>query len=131
MGARANVQKIELILRSRDFNRRVGLISNYDDLEWLGLTGHCFAGSFSRKHLPDLLRFCAENPEYHIVTCDGPGRSVNRLLPDRDFYKIANGDKDPCLVLNYLLNPDLQVSWEDTISSTLAESDHIKNRSKT
>ena len=130
MGARAREDKIELMVESDRFNRRVGLITNYYDLEWLGLNGHDFCGGFGSQHLPQLLRFCQENPDYHIVSCDGPGRCVNRLLLEKDFYMLANKDKDPALVLNYLLDPEWPTLLEEGISSALAELDHIKNRRK-
>ena len=130
MGARAREQKIELIVRSRDFNRRVGLITNYYDLEWLGLSGHDFSGLFRSRFLPQLIRFCKENPEYHILTSDGPGRLLNQLVEGKSFYMIGDGDKDPALVLNYLLDPQWPVSYEDGISEALAQLDNIKNRRK-
>ena len=130
MGARARENQVELIVQSKEFKRRVGLISNYYDLEWLGLNGHDFCGVFGAGHLPQLISFCRENPEYHIVSCDGPGRSVNRLLFGKDFYQIASGDRNPAIVLNYLLDPKLMVSWEDAVSSALAVFDDVKNRIK-
>ena len=126
MSARAKENKIELMVQSEDFNRQVGLINNYYDLEWLGLTGQDFSGAFGSWHLPQLIDFCRENPEYHIVSSDGPGRFVNCLLPDKVQYMIANKDNDPALVLNYLLDPQWPLLWEDGISSALAELDNIK-----
>ena len=130
MGARASEHKIELFVTSRDFNRRVGLITNYYDLEWLGLTGHDFCGTFECRFLPQLIQFCKDNPEYHILTSSGPGRLINCLVEGNDFYKVGDGDKDPALVLNYLLDPQWLVSYEDGISSALAELDNVKNRRK-
>jgi hypothetical protein len=40
---------------------------------------------------------------------------------------IANGDKDPALMLNYLLDPNWLLNHEDGVSSALAELDDIKN----
>ena len=130
MGARARENKIELIVQSRDFNRRVGLIKNYYDLEWLGLSGHDFCRAFRRCFLPQLIQFCKENPEYHIVTSDGPGRLINRLVEEKSFYLIGVGEKDPALVLNYLFDPHWPVSYEDGVSAALAELDNLKNRRK-
>ena len=130
MGARAREHKIELFLNARVFNKRVGLVKNYYEIEWLGLTGHDFCGSFGRSCLPQLIQFCKDNPEYHIVSCDGPGRYINRLVAHQSFYMIGDGDKDPNLVLNSLLDPQWQVLYEDGVSSGLAEFDNIKNRRK-
>ena len=128
MGARAKENKIELIVASEDFNRRVGLINNYYDLEWLGLSGHDFCGAFEFGFLPQLIQFCEDNPEYHLLTCDGPGRLLNRLVQGKSFYKIGNGDTEPALVNNYLLDPQWPLLLEDGISSALTELDNIKNR---
>ncbi|MBM4253795.1 MAG: hypothetical protein FJ146_17650 [Deltaproteobacteria bacterium] len=130
MGARAKVYKAALMVKSYDFSRRVGLIKNYYDLERLGLTGHDFCGKFPSCFLPRLIRFCKENPRYHVVSSDGPGRLINRLVEGKCFYLIGNGDKDPALELNYLLDPEWPVLWEDGISSALAEIQDIKNGRK-
>jgi len=130
MGARAREQQIELIVRSRDFNRRVGLITNYYDLEWLGLVGHDFSGSFDYRFLTQLQRFCKDHPEYHILSSDGPGRLINCFVEGKDFYQLGDADADPALVLNYLLDPQWSLSYEDCINAALTEIDNIKNRRK-
>jgi len=130
MGARAREDRIELYVSYSDFNRRVGLINNYYDLESLGLKGHDFSGCFMCDDLGQLIKFCRQNRQYHIVSCDGPGRSVNRLIHGKDYYMLANGDKDPALVLNYLLDPNWPLSYEDGVSSALAELNDIKNGGK-
>jgi len=128
--ARAGKNKSELLVSARDFNQRVGLVKDFYELEWLGLSGHDFCGSFGRSCLPQLVQFCDDNPEYHILTCDGPGRYVNRLVADKSFYMIGDGDKNPNLLLNRLLHPHWQVLYEDGVSAALAEMDNIKNRRK-
>ena len=130
MVARAKENKIELLVRYQDFNRRVGLVNNYCELEFLGLTGQDFSGAFRGRYLPQLVQFCKDNPDYHILSGDGPGRLVNRLILERNYYMIGDGDQDPALVLNYLLDPQWPVLAEDGISAALAELEHIKNRRK-
>ena len=130
MGARSRVNKIELMVESDRFNRRVGLITIFYDLEWLGLSGHDFSGLFRSCFIPQLIQFCKENPEYHILTSGGPGRLLNHLVEGKSFYMIGDGDKDPALVLNYLLDPQWPISYEDGISEALAELNNIKNRRK-
>ncbi len=130
MSARARPDKIELIVSFSDFNRRAGVITNFYDLWALGLRGHDFCGCFGYRDLPQLEAFCSNDDEYHIVTCDGPGRSVNRLIRGKHIYMIANGDRDPALTLNYLLDPEWEVSYEDGISSALAKLEDIKNGRK-
>ena len=130
MGARAREDRIQLYVSYRDFNLRVGLINNYYDLESLGLKGHDFGGCFMCDELGQLITFCRDNRQYHIVSCDGPGRRVNTLIHGKDYYMLANGDRDPALVLNYLLDPNWPLSYEDGVSSALAELNDIKNGGK-
>ena len=128
MDVRVKANKVELIVNSEEFNRRVGLISNFHELEWLGLSGHDFSGVFTSSFLPSLIEFCKCNSDHHILTCDAPGRLLNGLVEGEDFYMIGNGDKDPALVLNYLLDPLWPVAYEDGIRSALAELNNIKDR---
>ena len=130
MAARANGEKAVLYFKSRDFYQRVGVINNFHELEWLGLAGHDFSGTFGSWMLPELIRFCRDNPEYHILSSNGPGRVVNQLLEGKVYYMIANGDRDPTLTLNQILDPYWPVLFEDGISSALSELDNIKNRRK-
>ena len=129
MGARAITAKVELSVSSDEFNRRVGLISNFYELEWLGLNGHDFSGVFTIRDLPSLIEFCRVHRNHHILTLVGPGRMLNRLVEGGNFFMIGNGDKDPGLLLNYLLDPLWPVAYEDGINSALTELDNIKNRS--
>ncbi|MCX6106206.1 MAG: hypothetical protein NTY08_10295 [Proteobacteria bacterium] len=130
MGARAKENRVELIVNYSAFKSRVGLITYYYDLEWLGFTGHDFSGSFNPCHLPQLEAFCGHNPDHHIVSSMGPGRFVNKLVQGSRSYRLANKDKDPSLMLNFLLDPEWSLIVEDGISSALAEIHDIKNRRK-
>ena len=131
VGARARENHVELIVNYDEFYSRVGLVTNYYDLEWLGFVGHDFAGSFDPCHLPQLLTFCEQNPDHHVVSIVAPGRYVNKLVPGEDnTYLLANNDKDPCIVLNHLLDPEWLLIVEDGISAALAEIHDIKNRRK-
>jgi hypothetical protein len=42
MAAKGYEHKIELILQSKEFKRRLGLMTNFYELEWLGLGGNDF-----------------------------------------------------------------------------------------
>jgi len=127
MGARAKINKIELMVSLEHFFRRVGIIKNYYRLESLGLSDHDFSGMFPGDRLSQLTRFCERNPRYHIVSSVGEERFVNRVVIGADFYLIADGERDPVLELNFLLDPEWHVLWEDGISETLAEINNIKN----
>lgn len=130
MGARVRENKVDLIVSLEDFYRRVGAVHNYYELEWLGLTGHDFCGVFVGQLLPLLLTFCDENPEYHIVSSVGVGHFVNRLVHEGDFHMIARGDRDPAIELNFLLDPQWPLIYEEGMAAAFAEINHIKNSRK-
>ena len=130
MGARANKDKVLLLVNYDDYFRRVGVVKNFYVLERLGLTGHDFCGLFGWRLLPQLIKFVRENPKYHIVSSVGKDRFVNRLTEDANGYLIANGDRDPALELNILLDPLWPIMWEDGMAAALAEINHIKNSRK-
>ena len=130
MGARAKENRVELIVNYTAFKSRVGLITNYYDLEWLGFTGHDFSGRFDPTYVRQLITFCDQNPDHHIVSVVVPGRYVNKLVLGSRSYKIANKDRDPGIVLNHLLDPEWPLIVEDGVSAALAELSDIKNGHK-
>ncbi len=128
MGALAKENHIELFVSAEAFDQRVGMIRNYWELKWLGFELSNFAGMFTEDELPDLQGFIHENPEYHIVTNVSSGRYVNKYVPQNRLYFLANGDRNPCLVLNHLIDPMAPLIHEDMVRETLAVLKNIKNR---
>jgi len=120
MGATGREDHTELIVDMDEFNRRVGFVSSYLELEWLGFKTESYGGSFRARRLPELFAFCAANPDYHIMTYTDLGRVANKCVPDKDLYFLAKGDKNPCLVLNHLIDPARALVAEETIGSALA-----------
>ncbi|MBM4254109.1 MAG: hypothetical protein FJ146_19255 [Deltaproteobacteria bacterium] len=130
MGARTKTNKAELMVSRRKFFDRVGVVTNFYELELLGLAGHDFCGLCIKSLLPQLIKFTEINPEYHIVSSVGVGRFANRYCEDADAYLIANGDRDPLIEVNYLLDPLWPVIWEDGMAAAIAEINNIKNGRK-
>ncbi|MBM4253978.1 MAG: hypothetical protein FJ146_18580 [Deltaproteobacteria bacterium] len=130
MGARAKEKKVELMVNRREFFDRVGMVTNYYELEWLGLSGHDFCGLFLDSSFPELLKFCGENPDYHLVSSVGVGCFVNRIEEGADFFMIAKGEKNQNLELNYLLDPQWALIYEEGMAAAIAEIDNIKNSQK-
>ena len=120
MGASGCGDRIELIVDICEFYRRVGLVASYLDLEWLGLQPNLCSDFFWSEDLPHLQQFCRENPEYHIVSSSSPGRLENRYVPGAQTYSIANGDRNPNLVLNPMVNPKWALVDEEVVCSALA-----------
>jgi len=127
MGAKANHSKVELMVSYDDYFRRVGAVKNFFELERLGLTGHDFCGIFDTTQLPALENFVAQHPTYHIVSSLGKGRYVNRFCENANSYLIANGDRDPLLQLNFLLDPQWPLIYEEGMAAAIAELNNIKN----
>lgn len=83
-----------------DFERRVGVLNWYEDVEALGFTTDCFTGAFYHRDIPMLKNFCFDNPQFHIVTFFSITHSVNRIDHSGKAFFLANGEKDPSLELN-------------------------------
>ena len=130
MGASAREDKLEIMVSTPAFYQRTGIVYDYQEIEWLGFALDNFVGIFTVKELPSLLKFCEENSEYHVVTCTDPGRHINRYVPDHKTYRLANGDKNPNLVLNWLLDPMRPLVHEDFVREALAALDDVKNSHK-
>ena len=126
MSATAREDRIELIVDINIFFNRVGIVGHYEELEWLGFKVECFAGSFRSERVPELQRFCQENPEYHIVSYTGDGRYENKYVPGQVLYRLANGDRNPILVLNHLVDPKQALVAEEIVCAALAVLDDVK-----
>ncbi|MBM4254240.1 MAG: hypothetical protein FJ146_19920 [Deltaproteobacteria bacterium] len=132
MGAKANQSKVELMVDYAEYFRRVGAVKDFYELVRLGLTGHDFSGIFCCSSLPMLKNFVKDHPKYHIVSSVGKDRFVNRLSEDADTngYLIAEGDRDPALELNFLLDPQWPLIYEEGMAAAIAELNNIKNSRK-
>ena len=119
MSASGHQDRIELMIDIHQYFRRVGMISDFRELAWLGFDMGIYLSIFSQHLTAQLLTFCRENPEYHVVTSVDPGRWVNKYVPDCRCYKLANGDKNPNLVLNPLVSPERALVDEEVICSAL------------
>ena len=100
MGATAKEFAPEIIEDIPTFNRRVGMISFSHKLIPLGFHLKMSDGLFDESHLDELLDFCKQNKNYHIVTITGDFHYTNRFIPGYRFYKLAKGDSNPNLVLD-------------------------------
>ncbi|MBM4253599.1 MAG: hypothetical protein FJ146_16650 [Deltaproteobacteria bacterium] len=130
MGA-IHKEKIEFTTSYEEFRDRVKLICSYKEIEWLGLEPKSISGMFFRDDATTLLRFCRENPSYHIVTITGPTRYENRFIADQRIYLLAQGDSNPQLLLNWSLARDFHLQLEEGTCQALAVIDDIKNGRQT
>jgi len=130
MGASGYGDRIELIVDISEFYRRVGLVAYYLELEWLGLVPNFCSGFFWGEDLPQLQQFCRGNPQYHIVSTTSPGRLVNKYVPGAKIYYLADGDRNPNLVLNPLVSPKRALVDEEVVCSALAIINNVETSDK-
>ena len=128
MGAYLKAEPTTLLVKHSEFSELVGLIEDSYVLSKLGLTPNNLSGIFRNEDLSDLFDFCQSNPAYHIISYVGPGRYVNKYVKNTNSYGLANGSKDPSIILNMTLDPEMPLILEDAICETLAILDYIKNR---
>jgi len=130
MGAVANDKRVELTMDGSEFQKRVKVLYDNDELEWLGLKPFDLIGGFAEGDEVALLAFCAENPQYHIVSCDGE-RIYNRYIPDLNRYYLAGGEQNPYIVYNPWVDPLLPVLDWDVFENLTCDPREIKRRRAT
>ena len=92
MSATRHAYKAELIDNIVNFYRRIGIMLNHDEaLARLGFKLDNVSGAFGSSWIDDLLEFCTQNPQYHIVTMTVPGRLENRYGVERVPLTYATG----------------------------------------
>ena len=67
-----------------------------------------------------MVEFCAENPDYHMITILSGGRTINKFVPGERIYQLARGDKNPNLMLSVFGDPKRALVEEDMICAALA-----------
>jgi hypothetical protein len=120
MGAYSREDRIELIVDVHEFYARVKIVHPHTELEPLGLQPDSISGMFFDSSVEQLVEFCARNPTYHIVTSLGEGRNINKFVPGQRVYSLAQGDKNPCLMLSTIADPKRALVYEEMVCAALA-----------
>lgn len=84
-----------------DFHKKVGSLGWYEDLEAIGITPRDAVGTFGSSDTTMLLKFCKDNPQYHIITRLSAAKTVNKFVNGNYIYTLAAGDRNPNLELNF------------------------------
>ena len=84
------------------FNNLVGLIRCSEELKNLGIDSCDQHGHFFPKRAAELIQFCKQNHEYHIVSYM-PNMKINKFIPGASLYFLANGDPNPQLLYSTAL----------------------------
>jgi hypothetical protein len=85
-----------IIHNYRDFQKQVGWMM-FDDFDEVAIKPCTFMGIFSKKRLNELIKFCNENPQYHIVS-EKKFCCFNRIIDDAPIYFLGKGSHCPALM---------------------------------
>lgn len=83
------------------FHLRTGMILCLDRLASIGLEPSLLIGGFFEADVAILLKFCKDNPQYHIVSIISAALRVNHFISGGKCYYLADGDDDPTLRLEF------------------------------
>ena len=117
-GATCKNNCLEITDDHKLFEERTGLLSSWE-LEELGFHMDDLSGMFGDSAAGILVEFCTKNPQYHIVSASC-GRFENRYVSGRNVYMLAEGDKNPNLVLDMCLKKDPNLLMEEMLDKALA-----------
>ena len=82
-----------------EFKNRTAPLADLD-FALLDIVPDSCTGIFYPRRLPELILFCQNNPEYHIMSFLGDTFiDVNAMVEKASFYLLGRGDKDPDLML--------------------------------
>ena len=70
----------------------------FDQFDGLGIDPSREFGDFYVDRLDDLLKFCKNNPQYHIISNLSSGVSLNSPSLAAYSYELGQGDSDPDLI---------------------------------
>lgn len=76
----------------------------FEDFDGLDIVPTTKLGVFRRKRIKDLLSFCEQNPEYHIISHLGPCIEMNKLHENATYYELGKGENDPELTYIALMD---------------------------
>jgi hypothetical protein len=85
---------MKFILDRKIFDARTKPIQDEFDLN---LAPDIGLGIFFPNRLKELETYCAEHPEYHIISILPASIKINKPVPNARFYRLAEGDADPDL----------------------------------
>lgn len=90
--------RMKIINCPREFRIRTGFVMDLD-FEFLDIVPSTRLGCFARSRLSELVDFCQNNPEYHIIShLRRVPIKVNAVVEAAAFYLLGEGDADPELM---------------------------------
>lgn len=89
-----------------DFFDNTKMIFDFFRLRSMGLEPDSFLGTFFPNKMTEVLDFCSQHPDFHIVSAVAGGLLVNRYDARGTVFQLAEGDASPDYV--YHLGPEGQ-----------------------
>ena len=80
-----------------DFLNRVVTLTDYE-FENVDLIPDTLCGTFSSDRFKELIYYCAEHEEFHIISIKRGGIYFNKPIAGADSYCLGRGDSNPKLV---------------------------------
>lgn len=103
---------MKVIGNLKEFRRRTILVVDLD-FEFINITPNSRLGIFNRERLSELVDFCKDNPEYHIISfLENGGVEINDAVEAAALYMLGRGDKDPDLMYVPRLSDDARADLE-------------------
>ena len=117
-GATKEEEYLDITVDDAGFYEKTGVLYP-SQLQELGFEGDHLYCAFRQSDVKMLLELCDKDPRYHIISgkC---GRFENRYVPDRNIYMLAEGDKNPNLVLDMCLKKNPHLLMEEMLDKALA-----------
>jgi len=80
-----------------EFYKRVKPL-RFDDFDGLDIVPSTEFGDFFKNRLSDLLLFCKNNQQYHIISNLSLGVMLNKPSNEAHHYELGQGESDPELM---------------------------------
>lgn len=91
----------------QEFMNKTGMVMGFIRVRRLGFNADTIAGSFRPDSMEEVLDFCAQSSQFHIVSYLGEGVFINRYDEKGGLFFLANGDRDP----NFMLDSSISYKW--------------------
>ena len=112
-----------------EFRKRTGMMLNPSQFAALPFRPDNVCGAFGESQARQLLEFCGEHPEFHIISSTS-GVFENRYVPHQNLYMLAEGDSNPNLVLNMCLKKSWELLSEEMLEEALAMDTSVNRSDK-
>ena len=101
---------MKIIDSYKEFNRLTDPLM-FEDFSIQDITPDFQIGVFFPTRLPELIAYCNQNPDYHIISYLKSNQiQINKIVENAAFYRLGKGDCDP--ELTYIMKINSQAIWD-------------------